>query len=616
MLGLAMVPFHADRGGSRAPNPGPRVRATLLGMVSLTRRSFLSLATLQAASLYAQQPPAGQGMASRGVPPTPRPKPSGLPFHACLTDVARQAGLNEVVVAGHRHRADYVIEAMSCGAAFFDYDNDGWLDALVLSGSRVGDPPVAASKRLYRNNRNGTFSDVTRRAGLFHTGYCYGVTVGDFNNDGFEDLFVTGWGQNVLYRNNGNGTFTDITQQAGLLNLEPRFGSGCAFLDYDRDGHLDLFVANYVGFDIGLTPRPGQMGSCNYAGTPVFCGPRGLPYGRHSLYHNNGDGTFKDVTVEAGVSKSYEGYGLTVVAADFDNDGWPDIYVACDSTPSLLFINNHNGTFTEQGLERGVALSEDGMEQAGMGVGVGDFKLDGSLDIVKTHFAQDTPGVYLNDGKGNFWDLTRDSGLGVETRYVGWGVGIVDLDNDGNPDIFEVTGGIYPEIRNTYSTPRLVFRNLGQGRFEELLGVAGPGVDALHSSRGCAFGDFDNDGDVDVLIVNHNEPPSLLRNDVTGGNHWIKVKLTGVKSNRSAVGGRVTVRYGGKVQTQEVLSQSSYLSASDNRLHFGLGRATMADIEVRWPLGGVEKFAGLPAGHLICITEGAGITRREKWARG
>jgi enediyne biosynthesis protein E4 len=584
-------------------------------MVSLTRRSFLSLATFQAASLYAQQPPAGQGMASRGVPPTPRPKPSGLPFHACLTDVARQAGLNEVVVAGHRHRADYVIEAMSCGAAFFDYDNDGWLDALVLSGSRFGDPPVAASKRLYRNNRNGTFSDVTRRAGLFHTGYCYGVTVGDFNNDGFEDLFVTGWGQNMLYRNNGNGTFTDITQQAGLLNLQPRFGSGCAFLDYDRDGHLDLFVANYVGFDIGLTPRPGQMGSCNYAGTPVFCGPRGLPYGRHSLYHNNGDGTFKDVTVEAGVGKSYEGYGLTVVAADFDNDGWPDIYVACDSTPSLLFINNHNGTFAEQGLGRGVALSEDGMEQAGMGVGVGDFKLDGSLDIVKTHFAQDTPGVYLNDGKGEFWDVTRASGLGVETRYIGWGVGIVDLDNDGNPDIFEVTGGIYPEIRNTYRTPRLVFRNLGEGRFEELLGVAGPGVDALHSSRGCAFGDFDNDGDVDMLIVNHNEPPSLLRNDVTGGNQWIKIKLSGVKSNRSAVGGRVTVRYGGKVQTQDVLSQSSYLSASDNRLHFGLGRATMVDVEVRWPLGQVDKFTNVPAGHLIGVTEGSGITRREKWGR-
>jgi enediyne biosynthesis protein E4 len=586
-------------------------------MVSLTRRSFLSLVACQGAGVFAQGRPAqNQGMASRGVAPTPRPKPSGLPFHACFTDVAQLAGLKEIVVGGHVRHCDYIIEAMSCGAAFFDYDNDGWLDALVLTGSRFGDPPAAASNRLYRNNRNGTFSDVTKQAGLFRTGYNYGVTVADFNNDGFEDLFITGWGQNALYRNNGDGTFTDITREAGLLSAYSRFGSGCAFVDYDRDGHLDLFVSNYVGFDPALTPRPGETGACNYAGVQVFCGPRGLPYGRHSLYHNNGNGTFTDVTVTSGVSKSYGGYGLTVVAADFDNDGWPDIYVACDSTPSLLFLNNHDGTFTEQGLERGVALSEDGMEQAGMGVGVGDFKLDGSLDIVKTHFAQDTPGVYLNDGKGSFWDISRASGLGVETRYVGWGVGIVDLDNDGNPDIFEVTGGIYPEIRNTYKTPRLVFRNLGQGRFEELLGVAGPGVDALHSSRGCAFGDFDNDGDVDMLIVNHNEPPSLLRNDVTGDNHWIKIKLTGAKSNRSAVGGRVTAHYAGKEQTQEVLSQSSYLSASDTRLHFGLGSATVADVEIRWPLGHVEKFAALPAGHLIGITEGAGIKLREKWVQG
>ncbi|HET7101966.1 MAG TPA: CRTAC1 family protein, partial [Terriglobia bacterium] len=344
--------------------------------------------------------------------------------------------------------------------------------------------------------------------------------------------------------------------------------------------------------------------------------PRGLPYGRHSLYHNNGNGSFTDVTVSSGIAKSYGGYGLTAVPADFDNDGWPDIYVACDSTPSLLFINNHDGTFTEQGMERGVALSEDGMEQAGMGVGAGDFALTGSLDIFKTHFAQDTAGVYLNDGHGYFWDVTRRSGLGVETRYVGWGAGIFDFDNDGNPDIFEVTGGIYPEIKTNYKTPRLIFRNLGQGKFEELLGVAGPGVDAPHSSRGCAFGDFDNDGDVDMLIVNHNEPPSLLRNDLAGGNHWIKIKLKGVKSNRSAIGSRVTVRYGGKTQAQEVLSQSSYLSVNDARLHFGLGAGLTADVEIRWPLGQIEKFAALPAGHLIHVTEGRGVTRTEKWVSG
>ncbi|MEO7142810.1 MAG: CRTAC1 family protein [Bryobacteraceae bacterium] len=556
-------------------------------------------------------------MASRSVAAAPRGKPSGLPFHARFTDVAHRAGLKEVVVCGHSDRCDYIIEAMSCGAAFLDYDNDGWLDILVLCGSRFGDPPANASNRLYKNNRDGTFADVTERAGLFRTGYAYGVTVGDYNNDGFEDLFITYWGQNVLYRNNGNGTFTDVTKKAGLLNPEPRFGAGCTFLDYDRDGRLDLFVSNYCVFDINTVPRAGGSGSCDYEGVPVNCGPRGLPFGRHSLYRNNGDGSFTDVTGASGIGKVDGGYGLTAVSADFDNDGWPDIYVACDSTPSLFFHNNHDGTFSEQGMERGIALSDDGMEQAGMGLGVGDIKLEGNLDIVKTHFAADTPVVYVNDGKGGFRDETLRSGLAVETRFVSWGIGVTDLDNDGNPDIFWVTGGIYPELRNkphaVYKTPRVVFRNLGQGKFEELAGVAGPGIDALHSSRGCAFGDFDNDGDVDILIVNHNEPPSLLRNDVTGPHHWIKIKLTGVKSNRGAIGARVTVRYGGRVQAQEVLSQSSYLSVNDSRLHFGLGAAAVVDLEIRWPLGQIEKLSQVAADRLIHVTEGSGITRAEKF---
>jgi enediyne biosynthesis protein E4 len=555
-------------------------------------------------------------MASRSVKPAPRAKPSGLPFHAHFIDVARQAGLKETVVAGHQDHNDYIFECMSCGVAFFDYDNDGWLDILVLSGSRFSDPPPTASNRLYKNNRNGTFTDVTEKAGLFRTGYAYGVTVGDYNNDGFEDLFLTYWGHNVLYRNNGDGTFTNVTKEAGLRNPQSRFGSGCAFLDYDRDGKLDLFVSNYVVFDPNSVPRAGSSASCDYKGVPVNCGPKGLPYGHHSLYHNNGDGTFTDVTDASGIGKSEGGYGLTVVAADFDNDGWPDIYVACDSTPSLLFRNNHDGTFSEQGLERGVALSEDGMEQAGMGLGIGDFRLDGSLHIVKTHFAEDTPALYANDGKGNFRDLTLRSGLGVETRFVSWGAGVVDLDNDGNPDIFWVTGGIYPELDkklkdSPYKTPRVVFRNLGAGRFEELIGEAGPGVEAAHCSRGCAFGDFDNDGDMDVVIVNLNEPPSLLRNDVTGNNHWIKLKLIGVKSNRSAIGARVTVRYGDKRQAQEVLSQSSYLSVNDSRLHFGLGQVRQVDVEIRWPLGQIERLTEVPADQLIYVTEGSGITRTQ-----
>jgi hypothetical protein len=552
-------------------------------------------------------------MASRGVKMAPRGKPSGLPFHARFTDVAANAGLNHVVVAGHKEHADYVIEAMSCGAAFFDYDNDGWLDILILSGSRYGDPLADASNRLYKNNRDGTFTDVTRESGLLRTGYFYGVTVGDYNNDGFEDVFLTGWGQNALYRNNGNGTFTDVAREAGLLNAQPRFGAGCAFVDYDRDGRLDLFVSNYIAFDMQSTPRAGHSKSCNVEG--LFCGPRGLPYGRHSLYHNNGDGTFSDVTEAAGISKVPGGYGLTVVAADFDNDGWPDLYVACDSTPSLLFRNNHNGGFIEQGLNAGVALSDDGMVQAGMGLAVGDFRLDGNLHIVKTHYANDTAAVYLNDGKGNFRDGTLRSGLAVETRFVTWGVGIADLDNDGNPDLFSVTGGIYPELRADYNTPRIIFRNLGNGQFEELMGQSGPDVDASrHSSRGCAFGDFDNDGDVDIVIVNHNEPPSLLRNDVDGANHWLKVKLVGVESNRSAIGARVTVHYGDKIQAQEVLSQSSYLSSNDSRLHFGLGAAAVANVEIRWPLGRIERLDKVGADQLIQVKEGSGITRAERFA--
>ena len=576
-------------------------------MVPLTRRRALSFLALPAVRLFGQ---IQSGMASRGIKSAPRGKPSGLPFHASFTDVAGQAGLKAPVVAGHPQRADYVIEAMSCGVAFFDYDNDGWLDILVLTGSRFGDPPADASKRLYKNNRDGTFTDVTRSAGLFRAGYEYGVTVGDYNNDGFEDLFITGWGQNTLYRNNGDGTFTDVTKEAGLLDAQARFGSGCAFVDYDRDGRLDLFVANYVSFDIASVPRAGQSKSCSAS---LFCGPRGLPYARHSLYHNNGDGTFTEVTDAAGISKPAGGYGLTAVAADFDNDGWPDIYVACDSTPSLMFRNNHDGTFTEQGIESGVALSDDGMVQAGMGLGIGDFGLTGSLDIVKTHFSGDTPAVYLNDGKGNFRDGTLRSGLAVETRFIDWGIGVADLDNDGNPDLFVVTGGIYPELRDDYDTPRLVFRNLGNGRFEELLGQAGPGVDATHSSRGCAFGDFDNDGDVDIVIVNHNEAPSLLRNDVDGANHWLKVKLEGVQSNRSAIGARVTVRYGDKIQAQEVLSQSSYLSVSDRRLHFGLGAAAVADVEIRWPLGRTEKLPKVGADQLIEVKEGSGIVRSARF---
>jgi hypothetical protein len=546
----------------------------------------------------------------------PRGKPSGLPFHARFTDVAKAAGLDAPVIYGGINRKQYILETVGCGAAFIDYDNDGWIDIFILSGTRIEGAPSGATNRLYKNNRDGTFTDVTEKAGLLRTGWASAVAVGDFNNDGFDDLFVTYWGQNILYRNNGDGTFTDITEKAGLLHPGVRWGSGCTFVDYNRDGLLDLCVATYLEFDFKSVPPPGGNANCNWKGIPVNCGPRGLPPGSVGLYRNNGNGTFTDVSAPSGMAKARGSYPMTVVSADFDNDGWPDIYVACDSTPSFLFRNNQNGSFSEVGLERGVALNEDGMEQAGMGLGIGDFDLDGSLDIFKTHFADDTGILYKNDGKGDFEDLTIRSGLGVETRFVGWGAGIVDLDNDGNPDLFLVTGSVYPEVEQKlpsypFRTPRVVFRNLGNGKFEELIDEAGPGIAAVHSSRGCAFGDFDNDGDIDVLVVNLNEPPSLLRNDVSGGGHWLKVKLIGVKSNRSAIGARVTAQYGGKKQAQEVLSQASFYSASDLRLHFGLGAADHADLEIRWPNGGREKIASVSANQLITIREGEGIVKTQ-----
>jgi enediyne biosynthesis protein E4 len=577
----------------------------------ITRRRMLALLACSAESAFAQ------GISTRAVKPQPRGKPSGRPFHARFTDIAAQAGLIHPVIYGGVETKTYIVEVVGCGVAFLDYDNDGWLDLFVLSGTRLDAAPAGTTNRLYKNNRDGTFTDVTAKAGLTRTGWASAVTVADYDNDGFEDLFITCYGQNVLYRNNGDGTFTDVTEKAGLRHAGVRYGSGCTWVDYDRDGRLDLFVAYYLNTTIDKLPKPGESADCRWKGVPVNCGPRGLPTGSVQLYRNNGDGTFTDVSRQSGVAAAAGAYPMTAVAADYDNDGWPDIYIACDSTPSWLFRNQRDGTFRQEGLERGVALSEDGLEQAGMGVAVGDYDLDGHLDIFKTHFTEDTNVLYRNDDKGFFTDVTIRAGIGVETRYVGWGSGMVDLDNDGFPDLFAVTGSVYPEIERTlpaypYRTPRLVFRNLGDGRFEELIDDAGPGVAAMHSSRGCAFGDFDNDGDVDVLVMNMNEPPSLLRNDVSGGGHWLKVLLVGVKSNRSAIGAGVVARYAGRSQAQEVTAQSSFYSANDRRLHFGLGPATSADLTIRWPSGTTEKVPAVKADQLVVIREGEGIVRQQK----
>src|SRR3954471_639973 len=583
--------------------------------MNITRRLFVTLSAATSANrLFAQ------GVAARAVKPQARPTPSGRPFNAHFVDVAKEAGLIVPTIYGNPDSKDYILEATGCGCAFLDYDNDGWMDIFLLCGTRIEGAPPDATNRLYKNNRDGTFTDVTEKAGLHSVGWASGVCVGDYNNDGFEDLFCTYFGQNKLFRNNGDGTFTDVTKEAGLLNHTPRWGAGCTFVDYNRDSHLDLFVSNYLQFDFQHVPKPGANSNCNWKGVPVECGPRGLPPGYHSLYRNNGDGTFTDVSRQAGISELRESYGMTAITADFNEDGWPDIYVACDSTPSLLLMNTGKNTFNEEGVLRGVALSDDGMEQAGMGIGVGDYDLDGHLDIFKTHFAEDTSGLYHNDGTGNFEDVTRRAKIGVETHYICWGAGMVDLDNDGLPDLFMTAGSVYPQIEKTLpqhakNNPRVVFRNLGNGTFEELIEEAGPGIAAAHCSRGCAFGDFDNDGDLDILVINLNEPPSLLRNDIRGDHHWLKIKLVGTKSNRSAIGARVVVHYGGKKQAQAVMSQSSFYSSNDPRLHFGLGAATTADVEIFWPSGIHQNFKAVPANQLAVIKEEAGIVAGAGWTK-
>ncbi|MEP7341149.1 MAG: CRTAC1 family protein [Acidobacteriota bacterium] len=537
---------------------------------------------------------------------------------ATFVDVAAQAGLTQPIVYGGVESKRFIIETNGCGVAFYDYDNDGWLDVLTLNGTtleqyRDGQKAAAGNlptTRLYKNNRNGTFTEVTAKAGFTKTGFASGLCIGDFDGDGFDDLFVTYWGANVLYHNNGNGTFTDVTKKAKLDFEGIRWGSGSSFIDYDRDGDLDLFVSNYLTFDLNNASEPGKGANCAWKGIPVNCGPKGLPFARNWLYRNNGDGTFTDISEASGISKVTGRYPMSVAAADFDEDGWIDLYVACDSTASIFYRNNRNGTFTDVALESGAAYNEDGQPQAGMGLGIGDFNRDGHLDIFKTHFADDTPVLYRNSGKGMFEDVTLAAGFGAATKYISWGAGMPDVDNDGWPDIFWVTGNVYPEVEKHFKqyphrSPRQLFRNLGNGRFEDVTVQSGPGLTTPHSSRGCAFGDFDNDGDTDVLVMNMNEPPSLLRNDQASGNHWLKVKLVGVKSNRTGLGARVVVTVGERKQAQTVLSQTSYYSHDDLRLHFGLSDKMKADrVDVYWPSGQVDSLKDVKADQVVSIKEG------------
>jgi hypothetical protein len=558
------------------------------------------------------------------------------PDRVIFTDVTAAAGLSHAVnVSGSPDNKRFLLEEMGCGAALFDYDNDGWLDIFLVNGSSF-DPAVRDRQPvsyLFHNNRDGTFTDVTAKAGLTRSGWGQGCCVGDYDNDGFDDLFVTYWGRNVLYHNNGDGTFTDVSEKAGVAGAGNVWGAGCAFLDYDRDGHLDLFVASYVNFDPDKAPQPGQSAYCRYNEIAVPCGPLGFAGGTNILYRNRGDGTFADVSEASGIARPRGpasmvfvndnwrptgSYGMGAAVADFDNDGWPDIYVACDSAPSLLYRNNHDGTFREIAVQAGCALDENGISLSGMGVGIGDFDADGRLDIVRTNFSEQVTTLYRNYG-GAFADTSIRSGLGVNRKYVGFGVGFLDFDNDGWKDIFIANGHVYAQIAGRklhldYRQPKLLYRNLGNGRFRDVSAVAGEAIRSANLGRGCAFGDFDNDGDVDVLVNNLDGPPTLLRNDGGSRNNWIMIKCIGTQSNRSGIGARVKVIVGSHPQIDEVMSGSSYYSQSDLRLHFGLGRAERADlVEVAWPSGVKETFKDVPANHLLVIQEAKGIVDRRRF---
>ena len=584
----------------------------------MTRRAFtLCLACL--CLLPDARPTAAQGMISGGAAALPKPKLSGRPWPVSFTDDAAGAGLTIPFTSGNPLKKKQVIEANGSGVAFLDYDNDGRLDAFLVNGSSLeprppGTPPP--TNHLYRNMGNGKFSDVTAAAGLADSGWGNGVCAADVDNDGFTDLYITYYGRSHLKRNNGNGTFSDTTARAGVGGGPGDWSTGCTFIDYDRDGHVDLLVGTYIAYDPAKTPPPGAFAWCLWKGSPVYCGPRGLPYGKLTLYHNRGDGVFDDVTAISGIGAARNFYAFTAIAADLDGDGATDLYVASDSTPSMFFRNQRDGTFREIATEAGLAYNDNGAEQAGMGITLGDFDNDGRIDIVKTNFVGDYPNLYRNLGRGIFADIAMRAGLAVNPDNVLWGTGLVDLDNDGWKDLLQVSGHVYPEVaqidaREHYKRPRLVYRNLGNGRFEDVSALSGPGIQAEFSSRGAAFGDFDNDGAMDVLVMNMHEPPSLLHNRLRNDNHWLKLRLEGTKSNRASIGAAVLLEAGGLRQADTVLSQSSFLSVNDPRLHFGLGSATRADrITVRWPNGVEEVFPGVEANALYLLKEGSGQPQR------
>ena len=533
------------------------------------------------------------------------------PLH--FTDVAKQAGLTAVNVSGDEIRKKYIVEMNGSGIAFFDYNNDGLVDLFVVNGSRF-DAPAGSEQptnHLYRNNGDGTFTDVTRDAGLAYSGWGQGACAGDYDNDGFVDLFVTYYGENNLFHNNGDGTFRELAKTAGVAGEKGHWHSGCAFVDTDRDGKLDLFIATYIdpGVAFSNVPAAGSGEFCQYKGISIACGPRGLKPGVNYLFHNEGGGKFKDVSEAAGIRKTDGHYALGVLTLDYDNDGWPDIYVACDSAASILYHNRRDGTFEDAGLASGTAFNEDGEPQAGMGAAAEDFDHDGYLDILKTNFSDDSPNLYRNNGDGSFSDKVFEAGLGRIRHYLGWGALFLDYDNDGRPDILLVNGHLSPEIDRAgsdsrFRQPKVLFHNLRNGKFQDVSTESGPALSALHSSRGAAAADILNDGRLSVAVNELHEPPSLLMLQTPPSGHWIGIRTVGSQSNRDGIGARVELRAGGVRQIGEVRSGGSYLSQNDLRLHFGLGEATSIDqLTVKWPSGHVDHWTGVPSDQQIIVEE-------------
>jgi hypothetical protein len=530
-----------------------------------------------------------------------------------FVDVTQAAGIDFHLTCGGPEKA-YIMESMCGGVAVFDFDNDGWMDIFLVNGSTLED--LKAGKchpgKLYRNNHDGTFTDVTAKSGINHCGWGFGVAVGDYDNDGNEDLYITYLDGALLYHNNGDGTFTDGTTKAGVGNAG-RWGTSAAFGDYDNDGYLDLYVTNYVELDLNHLPGLGENSFCTYRGIAVSCGPRGLKGSRDRLFHNNKDGTFTDVTEKLNIDPGAY-YGLGVMWLDYDLDGCLDLYVSDDSTPSMLYHNDCKGGFTEVGAQAGVAYSADGREQAGMGVDSADYDNDGWPDIAKANFSDDSNNLFHNDHNGEFTDLAGPSDFGpVSIPFLGFGMKFLDIDNDGWKDIFVANGHVNPQVDQhsfgvTYAERPFLFHNLKNGKFEEIGTRTGAALSRRYAGRGAATADFFNEGKQDVVVNVLDGAPLLLRNKTAQVGHWLRIKTRGVRSNRDGFGARVTVKAGGITQTAEVRANCSFESASDPRLFFGLGSAARVEsIEVHWPSGAVDRVASLAAGQQITIEEGKGV---------